>query len=582
LTANAIAFAAPSLKVYQHLPPRKEEIQEVLAFIFTGMKPPTEEDLARTPMLVRRNVVADALEWLKLNHSDYSDLLIDFEALQSYPESGVPVNIIYRPVTDGSNVIHAATSVHDSEEEVGTTDGQCSFTVNGLMGEALDNMSVDAKKAAALRHLRMGGNVLAIGHADTPEPMYDNYRLYPQMYPWLFPYGAGGLGNPRVRGLISETNHKKILLLRHDKRFQKDARFLLMAFNHEQIKHGSTSSFILAKRNNFSSIVSNIARVNPAVVMNISHRLEAGERVIPQTEEEKLCFSIMDQIDHVGSRVHGSLASKKNMRNELWSLITYLGAPSWFITLSPVDHKHPICIYWADEQIEFSADLREYNERVRLVARNPVAAARFFHFLVQLLIKHLLRWSNEENKSGIFGKTAGYYGTVEQQGRMTLHLHMLVWIQGAWSPQEIRNKLMSDDEDFKKELINYLESCHIGEFQTGTMEDMEAQHKNVPGCVPDDPTQRLPVAPPPRSCDGVDCDCEDCIHLAEWRTQFNKTVDSVIYRSNIHKCYTRRDVVEDGVHKQHTTGKGCINKDGICASRFPRDIVPASYVDEEG
>ncbi|KAJ2919825.1 hypothetical protein MD484_g593, partial [Candolleomyces efflorescens] len=176
LTANAIAFSMPTVKVYQHLPPRKEEMQEVLAFIFTGVNPPTDADLARTPMLVRRNAVADALEWLKLNHSDYSDLFIDREALLSYPESGVPVDVLYRRAPDGSNIVTAATSVHDNADEVGTTQGDCTFTVNGLIGDALDGMSVEAKKAAALRHLRMGGYVLAVGHSETPETMYDNHQ----------------------------------------------------------------------------------------------------------------------------------------------------------------------------------------------------------------------------------------------------------------------------------------------------------------------------------------------------------------------------------------------------------------------
>ncbi|KAJ2911693.1 hypothetical protein MD484_g8721, partial [Candolleomyces efflorescens] len=117
MIANVIAFASPVVKVYQHLPPRRDELSEVLAFIFTGIKPPTEEDLGRTPMLVRRNAVSEALEWLKLNHADYADLVIDQDALASYPESGVPVEIIVKTSADGSNIIASATSIHDTSDE---------------------------------------------------------------------------------------------------------------------------------------------------------------------------------------------------------------------------------------------------------------------------------------------------------------------------------------------------------------------------------------------------------------------------------------------------------------------------------
>ena len=63
--------------------------------------------------------------------------------------------------------------------------------------------------------------------------------------------------------------------------------------------------------------------------------------------------------------------------------------------------------------------------------------------------------------------TAGYYGTVEQQGRLTLHLHMLLWIQGSLSPDEMRSRILKPDSDFRRKLIEYLESSHAGDFMTG-------------------------------------------------------------------------------------------------------------------
>ena len=74
----------------------------------------------------------------------------------------------------------------------------------------------------------------------------------------------------------------------------------------------------------------------------------------------------------------GSITSKKHMCNEIWSMISQLGAPSWFITLSPADNRHPICLYYADKNIKFKPELRSSNERDLLVAQNPVAASCFF------------------------------------------------------------------------------------------------------------------------------------------------------------------------------------------------------------
>jgi hypothetical protein len=95
---------------------------------------------------------------------------------------------------------------------------------------------------------------------------------------------------------------------------------------------------------------------------------------------------LLKDLDSVGGHVQGSTTSKKYMRNEVWSLISHIGAPSWFITLSPADGKHPICLYFADTNTEFRPELTFSPECSTLIAKNPVAAARFFHFICENFI----------------------------------------------------------------------------------------------------------------------------------------------------------------------------------------------------
>lgn len=109
-----------------------------------------------------------------------------------------------------------------------------------------------------------------------------------------------------------------------------------------------------------------------------------------------------------------------------------MGAPSWFITFSPADNRHPICLYFADTNERFSPSIRAPDECYRLIANNPVAGARFFHFMVENFIEHVLGVGKRHR--GYYGNTSAYYGTVEQQGRLTLHLHLLLWIRGALTP----------------------------------------------------------------------------------------------------------------------------------------------------
>ncbi|KAJ7820847.1 hypothetical protein B0H14DRAFT_3089223 [Mycena olivaceomarginata] len=159
MSANAIMFSQPILKVYHRLPPSREELNEVLAFVFTGYAHPTPEEFERTPMLVRRQNVLEALEWLKLNHEGYWDLEISMDNLMSYPDRGIPVVVDYRrskgDTTDSVPV--GSTAVNEIPKERGTKSGKCTFAVHGLTSEEYATASMETIKHVALQHLTRGG-----------------------------------------------------------------------------------------------------------------------------------------------------------------------------------------------------------------------------------------------------------------------------------------------------------------------------------------------------------------------------------------------------------------------------------------
>ena len=68
--------------------------------------------------------------------------------------------------------------------------------------------------------------------------------------------------------------------------------------------------------------------------------------------------------------------------------------------------------------------------------------------MIQAFIKHVL--GVDANHPGLYGDTSSYYGTVEQQGRLTLHLHMLLWIRGTLTPQEIQDRIIDPESYFQK------------------------------------------------------------------------------------------------------------------------------------
>jgi Helitron helicase-like domain at N-terminus/PIF1-like helicase len=578
MTSHVIAFESPVPKVYHRLPPPMEDLDDVLAVLFTGPCKPTDKEFQRTPLLVRRKQVARALEWLKLNHADYADLEIAYDELNRYPEDSLPVTIEYQH--SETTKIEEGSSTFDNDDGHGVHEGECPFIVHGLTGTEYDTKSLNTLKGIALRHWNNRGAALAVSHGSSPLSIYNNPNLYPQIFPWLFPYGLGGIGFTP----LSDKTHKRHLLMYHDKRFQKDICFPFVAFSHQQVKASTTGGLLLAETRNFENIANRLLSVNQDVLNDLAKRMSIGEVIKPSTDDERSCFQLIRDLDHIDGKVDGSITSKKHMRSEIWSMMTYMGAPSWYITLSPADNKHPICLYFADNKERLDVELiRSEDERYRLIANNPVAGARFFHFMVQMFIEHVLGVSTETTADhlGVYGKTAGYYGTVEQQGRLTLHLHMLLWICGTCSPEEARLQILDPDSKFRSKLIEYLESCHAGDFISGPMENVASAVKTASEKADyKNPTETLPEPPPPSCHNPPHNGCHSCDKLSAWSSRYQFTVDDLLLKSNVHKCSTNRN--KDGSQNKARPYKGCLdNIWGRCKARFPRLTYAKTEIDTE-
>ncbi|KAI1785043.1 hypothetical protein LXA43DRAFT_860774, partial [Ganoderma leucocontextum] len=148
---------------------------------------------------------------------------------------------------------------------------------------------------------------------------------------------------------------------------------------------------------------------------------------------------------------------------------------------------------------------------------------------------------------------------------------MLLWIKGSLSPRELREQILSD-EQFEADLLQWLETCHTGNFSQETeiqladrMEESYIVHHSD-GTADEwkrfkanirDPATSLPIVPPPI----------DSPAFQQWYTSYLVDTDEVVFASNRH----------DRAH-----GKGCWRGDpGYCRARFPRECFPETIVDRE-
>ena len=140
---------------------------------------------------------------------------------------------------------------------------------------------------------------------------------------------------------------------------------------------------------------------------------------------------------------------------------------------------------------------------------------------------------------------------------------------------------MEPDSLFRSKLLEYLESCHAGDFISGSMENVaNAVKTNSEKADYKNPTETLPEPPPPSCHNPLRNDCSSCDKLSAWTSTYHSTVDDLLLKSNVHKCSTNRN--KDGSQNKARPYKGCLdNIWGRCKARFPRLTYTKSEVDTE-
>ena len=252
----------------------------------------------------------------------------------------------------------------------------------------------------------------------------------------------------------------------------------------------------------------------------------------------------MEKLTSVGSKIQGSGYARKVHRREIHGLMVYFGMPVFWISICPTDIHSPILLVLAGEEIDYDilGNLDKFSslsKRAEIAAKDPVAASLYFNLVIDAFIEFLLGYGKESG--GLLGHVSTYSGAVEEQGRGTLHIHMLVWLQGYTSRSGLESRFQ--DDEFKKKLLQYLEDTIHEAFL-----DPDADHNNLN-------VSEVSFARPINPVD------------PEFDSKFSNDVDRLVTVANTH-CHT------------FTCYK--YGKSGDCRFGFPRDLISQSTVSVEG
>jgi hypothetical protein len=70
----------------------------------------------------------------------------------------------------------------------------------------------------------------------------------------------------------------------------------------------TTGGYLTTKKSSFSLVTDRLLNLDMEVLASINKRLASGERVKPETEQEKECFQLLTDLDSVGGSVAAFLS----------------------------------------------------------------------------------------------------------------------------------------------------------------------------------------------------------------------------------------------------------------------------------
>ena len=273
--------------------------------------------------------------------------------------------------------------------------------------------------------------------------------------PDKFCYGDGIFSTDRPRKLTYRRYFNQ-RLLDVDGRFARDLDYLFVA------QYIVEANQVSSDANNF------IWRQKPSRQFTAAQAKD--DTFINQFVRTNKAYSFMKNI-------RGSPPYYQRTFYDLLAMIRQLGIPTWFFTLSAADMKWPDMIetiakqygvYYTDEDV----NALSFDDKSNWLRRNPVTAARHFHYRLNVFFQHFLKSTAKP-----LGDIADYAIRIEFQARGSPHAHCVIWVKDA-------PKYGIDDDQLVCDFIDQYITCGIPS-EEGKLKELVLllqQHKHSSYC----------------------------------------------------------------------------------------------------
>ncbi|KAF8809982.1 hypothetical protein BYT27DRAFT_7209905 [Phlegmacium glaucopus] len=415
------------------MPPVSKVLAATIGVTFVGPKNLPEKTMPKF-FRVRRKWVRNALEWLKANNPLYNNIIISNSRLATLPEDGVPYELM-------------ATAKHSTDVDMLYTEQDGYVPVEDI--EEVDDTQ-DIDKVSEGEHgdleLPTEAGVLPLAHLGVVNvdgvEVTDSELL------------AHALAN------CCEGRQEEDYMIRRGSAFVNEYARIDPITGQRNDGGPSDANHLLGSFPTLSPFGQGGFEIEHGVNVPYETHVRWALRLwcLPKVTECSIIYKRRGSdegkqrrnMSTVKTKVQGSDESRKSIRGKIWGMNLLHNPPSLWVTINPSDNQDPIAQVFAGADIDLDRFCETAGpdciERAINIASDPYASAKYFHFIITTILEVLIGVTKHHNgmitrKEGIFGVVKSYIGTVEAQGRGSLHLHLLLWLDGAPTARELKTAL---------------------------------------------------------------------------------------------------------------------------------------------
>ncbi|EJD34425.1 hypothetical protein AURDEDRAFT_76182, partial [Auricularia subglabra TFB-10046 SS5] len=255
-------------------------------------------------------------------------------------------------------------------------------------------------------------------------PEYGNAKLFPSLFPTLYPFGIGGFEDWDSQSdsqHVGLQNHASYLLNLADRSFSSHRTFVFIVMNILQRRAVHTQTSFRTRSSYVDSLAPDLLRVTPEQIKRVAEHLQGGGTYSSVNPDDANVLNLLKVVEAVAAKVPGTHGAKLELRRSIFAYARHISIPHVFFTMNPNPVHNPLFhLMCGDVTVDLAErypKVADAIQRSLRVAADPAAAADFFDLSIRLMFEHLLGWDFENKRSkpggGILGEIEAFSVSIE-------------------------------------------------------------------------------------------------------------------------------------------------------------------------